>query len=424
VDYFSQTVLRAFHDYLFNVLSKIPQDCTFNQGSFLEKTKGWKKFHSIDLTAATDRFPIIVISQVLQGLLPLSFVQSWTRVMVKLPFWFAKDKIFVPYSVGNPMGAYTSWNSFAITHHYVMYWCCKNLGIDWKTAPYCLLGDDILIGCDQLAKLYKEVLQGLGVEISDIKTHDSDKLFEFAKRLVLNGTEITPFPISSLPESSKKFYLLVELLRGELRKGWSWIHEIPATVDKFYTLVLGFNSRKAKEFEDRSFLCNLITNVMRGNLAANDGLNSIIGRFGLPLPVLNPDQGLSILSGTALEVFVESNPLDYKKGKPLGQLAESLVIDLTGVEDLSIEAAANLPSCIPLLNVFGQISEKYQELEKQAYLIDTIGKGEWPMHLRTLALPISDEVFSERASHTIIRVGAILGDRVLKNLRNLRASDF
>lgn len=427
LDYWSQTVLRAFHDYLFRVLRKIPQDCTFNQGSFLEKTKDWKKFHSLDLTNATDRFPINTIAMVLKGLLPDYFVKSWVQVMIGLPFDYKyrnkSEKIY--YGVGNPMGAYSSWNSFAIAHHYVLYWCCKELGVDPKKAKYVLLGDDILIGCDQLAKKYLEVLAHLGVEVSLLKTHSSDKLYEFAKRLVLNGKEITPFPISAIPESSHKFYFMVEILKAERRKGWSWDLGIPATIDKFYGFVLGFNGRKSAEFRDRSFLTDIMTDIMRGVMPANVGLNAIVRKYNLPLPEMKPEQGISILSGTALEVFVENNPLDFDNESPIkGRLASDLKQDLTNLKNLSTEEADLLQTCIPLLSVYRQIEDKYRDLANQAYMIDTIGKGEWPMHLRTLALPISDKVFSQRASHTIIRVGAVLGDRVLRNLKHLRARDF
>lgn len=100
-----------------------------------------------------------------------------------------------------------------------MFYCCKELGIDWKTSKYCILGDDVLIGDHDLAMLYKEVILSLGVEISAIKTHESDKLFEFAKRLFLNGVEITPFPVSSLKESAKRYYLLTNLLNEEIQRG-------------------------------------------------------------------------------------------------------------------------------------------------------------------------------------------------------------
>lgn len=75
-DYMSQTVLKSLHMYLFRALQKIPQDCTFNQGGFQEKLKGAEYYYSVDLTAATDRFPIGVISSVLAGHLPTDYVKA------------------------------------------------------------------------------------------------------------------------------------------------------------------------------------------------------------------------------------------------------------------------------------------------------------------------------------------------------------
>lgn len=424
LDYFSQTALRAFHDYLFRAIRKIPQDCTFNQGKILTLAKDWKVFYSIDLTAATDRFPIQIISMVLQGLLPKFYVDAWVNVMVKYPFDYNGTPL--RYAVGNPMGAYSSWNSFAIAHHYIMFWCCQKLGKDWKSSEYALLGDDILIGCPQLAELYKDTMARLGVGISDIKTHESSKLYEFAKRLVLNGIEITPFPVSSLQESGKKFYLLTNLLQEESRKGWDWSNGIPLTIKDYYLTVLGYNRSYAAVIEERAFTCDLTINMVRGALPANDGLNTIVRRFGLPLPEINAEQGISILSGTALECFADKNPLDYNaKGEPLGLLATNLVIDITSKESSLVEAApSDLIESLPVLSCYGQFEEEFLKIAKEAYLIDTIGKGQWPVHLRTMALPLSDKVFSERASHTVTRVSAILGDKLLRNLRNLRASDF
>lgn len=106
LDYWSQTVLKPLHSFLFRVLSKIPQDCTFEQGSFKDKLNGAKVFYSIDLTAATDRFPIAIISQVLRAKLPFSYVDHWVNIMVGYPFDSKLGKI--SYSVGNPMGAYSS----------------------------------------------------------------------------------------------------------------------------------------------------------------------------------------------------------------------------------------------------------------------------------------------------------------------------
>jgi len=134
-DYMSQTVLKSLHMYLFRALQKIPQDCTFNQGGFQEKLKGAEYYYSVDLTAATDRFPIQVISSVLAGHLPTDYVKAWEAVMVGFPFDYqppvkGAHPMKVSYSVGNPMGFYSSWASFALTHHYVVYYCCRILDKD------------------------------------------------------------------------------------------------------------------------------------------------------------------------------------------------------------------------------------------------------------------------------------------------------
>jgi hypothetical protein len=47
--------------------------------------------------------------------------------MVGYPFSFQGDSF--NYQAGTAMGAYSSFNSFALTHHFIIYHCCKELGI-------------------------------------------------------------------------------------------------------------------------------------------------------------------------------------------------------------------------------------------------------------------------------------------------------
>lgn len=111
LDYFSQNALRPVHDFLFRILRQIPQDVTFSQGSFKDKVDSWGEgctLYSLDLTAATDRFPIAVITAVLEGFFPREFVAAWQRVMVDHPFKVEGQDTTISYSVGNPMGAYSS----------------------------------------------------------------------------------------------------------------------------------------------------------------------------------------------------------------------------------------------------------------------------------------------------------------------------
>lgn len=127
LDYFSQSALRRLHSYIFRVLSGITQDVTFDQSSFKIKALEWDYYSSVDLTAATDRFPILVEELVLKGRFPDFYVNAWKQVMIGYPFVFHNKMI--SYSVGNPMGAYSSFASFALAHHYIVYYCCQELSI-------------------------------------------------------------------------------------------------------------------------------------------------------------------------------------------------------------------------------------------------------------------------------------------------------
>jgi hypothetical protein len=75
-DYFSQTVLKPLHQYLFRVLKKIPQDMTFDQGRFVEIVKDWDIYYSVDLSSATDRFPIQFIKQIFDFHFPSAYVDA------------------------------------------------------------------------------------------------------------------------------------------------------------------------------------------------------------------------------------------------------------------------------------------------------------------------------------------------------------
>jgi hypothetical protein len=423
LDYFSQTVLYPLHSYLFRMLSRIPQDCTFNQSKFIELTKDWKYFYSYDLTAATDRFPINLISNLLSERFGQEYVASWKSIMVSLPFHFRGKDIF--YNVGNPMGAYSSWSSFSLTHHYILFWCCKELDIEWSISKYCLLGDDILIGDHRLAKLYYDTITFLGIEISLHKSHQSHKLFEFAKRNFLLGIEISPFPIASLEALAKHPSSLSSCFMDLKERGWEWSNEIDILIKDFYQSVLQRSSSNSTSCSQTGYISNLMINFMRGTIPAEDCLNAIIRRHNLPLPELSNYQSISILSGTALEVFMRDNPLDYKEGKPLGELAFNLTLYFSEWYDSFKSLSPTFEvSHIPLLNAHGHIEDSYMRLSNEAYLIDTIGEGLWPTHLRNLALPSSDEIYYERTVDTLTKVSSILGTEVLKNLRQIRSSDL
>lgn len=89
-------------------------------------------------------------------------------------------------------------------------------------------------------------------------------------------------------------------------------------------------------------------------------------------------------------------------------------------ESLSAVPLWDVPSVVPILNVYGQVCEKYTDLGKlinQQKLL-TGYEAFWPLAIRAIALPTSDKVFVERLTHSRVRVAALLGDKVLLYLRN------
>jgi len=70
-DYWSQTCLKSLHDSLFKSFRSIKTDLTFNQDAkaVYDPTNPNAVYHSFDLSAATDRFPVSLQEQVLAELI-------------------------------------------------------------------------------------------------------------------------------------------------------------------------------------------------------------------------------------------------------------------------------------------------------------------------------------------------------------------
>jgi hypothetical protein len=212
VDCWTQWALKPLHDNLFAILRNIPQDGTFDQGKPLERFSEWKgkPLYSFDLSAATDRLPVLLQAVVLSSLLGSHFANLWMTLLTARTYtWnIGKESPWrselgtsgsVMYSVGQPMGALTSWAMLAITHHFIVQWAAFRSGViksGFWFADYAVLGDDIVIGNKLVAHSYLEIMKDLGVGISTAKSlvsPDGTGL-EFAKRFIANGVNLSPIP--------------------------------------------------------------------------------------------------------------------------------------------------------------------------------------------------------------------------------------
>jgi hypothetical protein len=153
----------------------------------------------LDLSSATDRFPIdlqvdLIDSIERAGNKPYRGIgAAWKSLMVKEPFLTPEGNL-LKYSVGQPMGARSSWAAFTLSHHLVVQYAAHVCG-QYPFKEYILLGDDIVIYNDIVASEYVKVINLLGVDCSPAKSHTSENCYEFAKRWFHNGIEISPVPL-------------------------------------------------------------------------------------------------------------------------------------------------------------------------------------------------------------------------------------
>lgn len=294
--------------------------------------------------------------------------------MVGYPFEFQGQQI--SYAVGNPMGAYSSWASFAVAHHYIVYYCCRETGKDWSSLPYCLLGDDIVIGDSIVGEKYLSVMRSLGVEISELKTHKSTDLYEFAKRLFYKGHEISPFPISALKESTKQIYRLVSLFMSQKDRYWT-CSEIPLAIRQLMSHLKTRRQKFLDRIERRAIMCETTLNMLSGSISAKEGCETLLRLDGLQ-HTLDDKFCTNVLKLTIHNMFTQSDPTyDTKSGEVLGDLAVRLTCHLTSFVDSDPEKAVigfESIDSLPHLQVYGLVEEKFLRLKREE--IDHLLKGD------------------------------------------------
>nr|WPH57538.1 putative RNA-dependent RNA polymerase [Rhizoctonia solani mitovirus 128] len=253
VEAWTQWAMYPIHRIIFRILRKIPQDGTFDQTAPItllqEKVDSGavQSLYSLDLTAATDRMPILVQINIMQDLVGNEmFGYQWANVLVGRPYGFyqlgySKYHGTYHYAVGQPMGALSSWAMLALTHHFIVQvaaWQSNLVPIGSWYQNYALLGDDLVLGDASVKDAYLSILKSLGMEVNVHKSviSDTGTCMEFAKRTIYKGVDVSPIPLKEVASSmtllpalvqfARKYGLsLTELLQG-FGFGWrvlSWL---------------------------------------------------------------------------------------------------------------------------------------------------------------------------------------------------------
>jgi hypothetical protein len=204
-DFWSQELLKGFHFMLMNVLRYNFEgpDSTFDQNNGFNRVKtlsNGKGTYSFDLKSATDRVPMVLQRIVLKTLWP-ELGDKIADLLSKRDF-HVKGREPIRWKVGQPLGIYSSWPLFTLTHHIIVQLSARSVGIKTRFLDYQILGDDIVIWNSKVASAYVSKMESYGVFISKEKTLISPYFSsgEFCKRLFINGIELSPLSLNVIKD--------------------------------------------------------------------------------------------------------------------------------------------------------------------------------------------------------------------------------
>jgi len=426
LDYFSQTVLHPIHEQLFQILKQFPQDRTFTQDPCGFVPVAGHSYHSVDLSAATDRFPVEVQELLIAALIGPTRAGAWRRILTDLPYTL-KGKDY-RYAVGQPMGAYSSWASFTLAHHFVIWYAASLVGIT-NFKNYIVLGDDVVIGHDLVAAKYKSILAVLGVEISDSKTHVSKDTYEFAKRWFHKGVEVTPFPVPALLEIGTQYHLVYELLSQVMKRGFSSRISMSLRNLDYISELLKILGLKGRLLSSTALKFSLLAHTPLKSGRLNPGeVGQLAYAFaqlaGVPIPCRSLETTGTMFSNLALEVYLDMLETDSEKAFKENMIwqtdAELLVKGLfsNGVEHVLVPKPPVDPSRdFPVLAVLLKRAVDTQQL------VDSVRWGSideeliWDNISNNLpTIPSVEGVNPTRKSHRIMAAQANLVNSLRKRL--------
>jgi len=185
-----QWALQPLGDKLFQLLTGLPWDCTFEQSKpyevVQEHLKKGKTAYCVDLSSATDYFPLELQLSVLRRIFPedASLINLFEDLSRNTNWTYGKES--VRWTNGQPMGLYPSFPSFALTHGVLLDYLASGV-----PGRFYVLGDDVIILHQATYEKYIQMLDVLGCPYNPSKSLISNQMAEFA------GKFITPVKVVS-----------------------------------------------------------------------------------------------------------------------------------------------------------------------------------------------------------------------------------
>jgi len=199
-----QMALKPLGQGLYDALKRVPNDFTFDQNAGVEAIQRWLSDGypsiSMDLSNASDNIPLDLQLELMSRLgVSTRWIQfyrdccrgDWYLDVTRgkkdpVPEWAQKTPRLLRWTVGAPLGLYPVFASFTLWHHSMVQVCFSDLGKPkvggvW---PYAIIGDDLWLGDPEVANLYVDRMNALGVPASTSKGLVAPDVADFAGRVI------------------------------------------------------------------------------------------------------------------------------------------------------------------------------------------------------------------------------------------------
>jgi hypothetical protein len=271
-----------------------------------------------------------------------------------------------------------------------------------------LLGDDIVIADDAVAKAYKELLSEWDINYSVMKTHDSKYGYEFAKQIILHNINISPFPLAALFERRNSPIESVGIIIQEIwRKDWE--PDLGIVLKDYFIKILLWPRPRFRSFSPKLDLTVSLLAYLQGRKDLGPAVMQYVALWTKQEwqfnRVLSEAFAHWISMKTVHILFEESRDrvTNYDRNRlPLGELATRMVMEITGLRDGGADCF-DLIESVPFLQVYGRAEETYLQMLKP--LNDT-GIGSRGKALKSaigkVDIPLSDRDFYVRHRDVLI----------------------
>jgi hypothetical protein len=179
-----QEALRPLGEALYRCIKSLPWDCTHDQMRAIPHIQSCLrqggKVHSVDLSSATDRFPLTLQETALRAIFHKRF---WKHIdlFIEISRSSWKSPIGeIQWTKGQPLGLYPSFAAFSLTHGLLLLHLAN---YDFHN-QFFVVGDDVVILEPSLKDKYISMLDRMDCPWSEDKSISSSQLSEFAGKIV------------------------------------------------------------------------------------------------------------------------------------------------------------------------------------------------------------------------------------------------